>query len=282
MSVSGSSPAKQDPNPSAVRQRSRRNANEREELFRKTVGVAAASHELRTPLALLSGYTKLLLAESFGHLNEQQHSVLSEMDAAAERMQRYVNDFLAFGALESGKLFPDRKLQPVNNVVREVVEMWSSRFAAANKVLTFLPGTDLPLALFDALKIHHVFSNLLDNALRFTPEGGEVTITTRPHVWNRRVIGSLAEQTEERRKEYSRKDNAVRVDIRDMGPGIPAEYHTQVFQEFQRLPMAGNSAGAGLGLAIAKRLIDAHGGTIWIESGSNQGAIFSFLLPTST
>lgn len=280
MSAHGSSPAKQDPNPSAVAARSRRNV--REELFRKTVGVAAASHELRTPLALLSGYTKLLLAESLGELNAQQRGVLSEMDAAAERMQRYVNDFLAFGALESGKLFPDRKLQSVNNVVREVVEMWSPRFASANKVLTYLPGTDLPPALFDSLKIHHVFSNLLDNALRFTPEGGEVTITTRPHIWNRRVVNGASEPTEERRRELSRRDNAVRVDIRDMGPGIPAEYHAQVFEEFQRLPMAGNSAGAGLGLAIAKRLIEAHGGRIWIESGSNQGAIFSFLLPTST
>ncbi len=280
MSAHGSTPAKQDRNPSAVGARPDRNV--REELFRKTVGVAAASHELRTPLSLLSGYTKLLLAENLGALNPQQRGVLVEMDAAADRMQRYVDDFLAFGALESGKLFPDRQLQSVNNVVREVVEIWSPRFASANKVLTYLPGTDLPPALFDALKIHHVFSNLLDNALRFTPDGGEVTITTRPHVWNRRGIPNSTQTGEERRREPSRRDNAVRVDIRDMGPGIPAEYHTQVFEEFQRLPIAGNSAGAGLGLAIAKRLIEAHGGRIWIESGSNQGAIFSFLLPTST
>lgn len=280
MSAHGSSPAQQDQNPSAVEVRSRRNT--REELHRKTVGVAAASHELRTPLALLSGYTKLLLAESLGTLNEQQRGVLAEMDAAADRMQRYVDDFLAFGALESGKLFPDRTLQSVNGLVREVMEIWSPRFAAAGKVLTYLPGTDLPPALFDALKIHHVFSNLLDNALRFTPLGGEVTITTRPHIWNRRVVGGPSALPEERRREQSRRDNAVRVDIRDMGPGIPAEYHTQVFEEFQRLPNSGNSAGAGLGLAIAKKLIEAHGGRIWIESGSNQGAIFSFLLPVST
>lgn len=279
MSAQSSSPACQDENPSTVEVRSRRNV--RDELFRKTVGVAAASHELRTPLALLSGYTKLLLAENLGALNDQQRGVLTEMDAAAQRMQRYIDDFLAFGALESGKLLPDRRLQPVNALVREVMEIWSPRFAASNKVLTFLPGTDLPPALFDALKIHHVFSNLLDNALRFTPVGGEVTITTRPHIWNRRIAPG-ANGTEERRREQSRRDNAVRIDIRDMGPGIPAEYHTQVFEEFQRLPIAGNSKGAGLGLAIAKRLIEAHGGRIWIESGSNQGAIFSFLLPTST
>jgi signal transduction histidine kinase len=281
MSIPDSSSAEQDEtNPSPVRVRSRRSA--RAELLRKTVGIAAASHELRTPLSLLSGYTKLLLAGSLGELSEQQQKVLTEMDAAADRMQRYVNDFLAFGALESGKLCPDRQLQSVNKVVREIVEIWTPRFVAAGKVLTFLPGTDLPPALFDALKIQHVFSNLLDNALRFTPEGGEVTITTRPHIWDRRMLGGPSSPKNERRKEPSRKDNAVRVDIRDMGPGIPAEYHSQVFEEFQRLPISRNSEGAGLGLAIAKRLVVAHGGRIWIESGVSQGAIFSFLLPTST
>jgi signal transduction histidine kinase len=246
------------------------------------VGIAAASHELRTPLSLMSGYTKLLLAGSLGEFSEQQRKVLTEMDAAAERMQRYVNDFLAFGALEAGKLCPNRELQSVNKAVREIVEIWTPRFVGAGKVVTFLPGTELPPALFDALKIQHVFSNLLDNALRFTPDGGEVTITTRPHIWDRRMLGGPASPKNERRKEPSRKDNAVRVDIRDMGPGIPAEYHSQVFEEFQRLPIGRNSEGAGLGLAIAKRLIDAHGGRIWIESGSGQGATFSFLLPTST
>jgi signal transduction histidine kinase len=252
-----------------------------EELFRKTVGIAAAAHELKTPLSLLSGYTKILLDGSLGTLNEQQLRVLKEMDIGATRLQRFVNDFLAFGALESGRLQSNRKSQSVNEVVREVIQIWVRRFEAEKKVLTFLPGTDLPLAFFDELKVQHVLSNLLDNALKFTPENGQVTVTTRGNFWERRQISKAPVEEVDHRREHSRRDNSVRIDVRDTGPGIPAEHHLEVFDEFERLRSNRNSEGIGLGLAIAKRLIDAQGGKIWIESGSCPGAIFSFLLPTS-
>ncbi len=281
MFASGPGPVEQDVN-SSPGATVRPSENTSEELLRKTVLIAGAAHELKTPLAVLAGYTKLLLEEQLGPLNEPQHRVLLEMEAGAARLQRCVNDFLAFGALEAGRLAPECKLHAVNDFVREVVQVWTKRFQNAGKTLTFLPGTDLPPAWFDELKIQHVLANLLDNALKFTPDGGEVTITTRPHFREHRTLGTSSPVVHERRHEFSRRDNAIRVDVRDNGPGIPAEFHLQVFEEFHRLPSGRSSEGSGLGLAIAKRLIDAHGGKIWIESGSGPGAIFSFVLPISS
>ena len=253
----------------------------KEILFRKTMGISAAAHELKTPLSILSGYTRLLQDGSLGELNEQQHRVLMEMESGALRLQRFINDFLAFGALESGKFTADTKLQDVNATVGEMVQMWAPRFEKASKQLVFSPQAGIPMVPYDELKIQHVLSNLLDNALKFTPGKGIVTISTRSHFWDRRLLSRPYGSKSERRRQVQRQDNAVRVDVHDTGPGIPPEYHLEIFSEFQRLNTNRNAEGVGLGLAIAKRLIDAHGGKIWIESGPELGTTFSFLLPAS-
>lgn len=256
-------------------------ADVKEILFRKTMGITAAAHELKTPLSILIGYTKLLREETLGSLNEQQHRVVAEMEQGATRLQRFVNDFLAFGALESGKLAPNRSLQDINHTVSEVAGIWMPRFEQAAKSLSFTPGESIPLVPFDELKVQHVISNLLDNALKFTPRSGSVFISTRSYFWERRLSRCANASGAERRRASIRKPNAVRVDVRDTGPGIPSEFHMEIFSEFHRLRNSRNADGVGLGLAIAKRLIDAHGGRIWIDSGSGPGATFSFLLPVS-
>lgn len=253
----------------------------KEILFRKTMGISAAAHELKTPLSILSGYTRLLLDGTLGELNEQQRQVLGEMESGATRLQRFINDFLAFGALESGKFVPDTKPQDINETAGEMVRIWTPRFTKASKLLVFSPETGIPVVPYDELKIQHVLSNLLDNALKFTPGKGTVTITTRSHFWDRRLLSRPRATQAERRRQQQPKNNAVRVDVHDTGPGIPPEYHLEIFSEFHRLHSNRQSEGVGLGLAIAKRLIDAHGGKIWIESGPGLGTTFSFLLSAS-
>ena len=255
------------------------NTELQEVLFRKIMGIAAAAHELKTPLSVLSGYTKLLLEESLGPLNEQQREVLAEMESGATRLQRFINDFLAFGALESGKWTPNRSVLDINVTIEELVRMWAPRFAAQSKRLVFEPGADLPELSYDELKIQHVISNLFDNAIKFTPQGGVVTISTRTYFWDRRLSSRPPDGIEDRRRARGeRKDNSVRVDVRDTGPGIAAEDFVEIFSEFKRLNNRTDADGIGLGLAIAKRLVDAHGGKIWVE-GADRGALFSFLLP---
>jgi signal transduction histidine kinase len=252
-----------------------------EVLFRKTMGITAAAHELKTPLSILSGYTRLLLDGSLGELNEQQRGVLNEMESGANRLQRFINDFLAFGALESGKYAPNSSSHDIDHTIAEMVQIWQPRFERTSKELTFHPGFEGKLLRYDELKVQHVLSNLFDNALKFAPTHSTVEITTRPYFWDRRTLSGILDGAAERRRRSQRKDNCVRVDVRDSGPGVPAENHLEIFSEFQRLRTNNHADGVGLGLAIAKRLVDAHGGKIWIESGPGPGSTFSFLLPSS-
>jgi signal transduction histidine kinase len=120
-----------------------------------------------------------------------------------------------------------------------------------------------------------VAANLLDNSLKHTPAGGRVTLKAEPHFWDRRV--AAAAPAEERRRLRLPRPNSVEVCVADSGPGIPAEYHQDIFEDFVRVDR--NTSGMGLGLAIAKRLIQAHRGKIWVESEPKSGSKFTFLLP---
>jgi signal transduction histidine kinase len=117
--------------------------------------------------------------------------------------------------------------------------------------------------------------NLIDNALKHTPAGGEVTLLAQPHFWERRV--NEASPSEERRRDGGEKHNSVMISVADTGSGIAAEFHQEIFEEFVRVDSS--SSGMGLGLAITKRLIQAHRGKVWVDSEVGRGSSFSFLLP---
>ena len=128
---------------------------------------------------------------------------------------------------------------------------------------------------FDYQKVQQVAANLLDNALKHTPNGGTVMLRAAPHFWERRVAAMAP--VEERRRFRLPRPNSVEVSVKDSGAGIPAEHHQEIFEDFVRVDR--NTSGMGLGLAIAKRLIQAHRGKIWVESDPAGGSRFSFLLP---
>jgi signal transduction histidine kinase len=117
--------------------------------------------------------------------------------------------------------------------------------------------------------------NLIDNALKHTPAGGEVTLMAQPHFWERRV--NEGAPPDERRRAQGEKSNSVMVSVADTGTGIAAEFHQEIFEEFVRVDPS--SSGMGLGLAITKRLIQAHRGKVWVDSEMGRGSSFSFLLP---
>ena len=146
----------------------------------------------------------------------------------------------------------------------------------------FRPDGNLKPLLFDQLKLQHVISNLVDNAVKFTPMGGNVRVSTSTYLWERRTYRQNLPLATERRLSSNSQPNAVRINISDNGPGIPAEYHQEIFNEFLRLQQTSDSHGMGLGLAIARRLIEAHGGKIWVESEPGHGSTFSLLLPMRT
>jgi signal transduction histidine kinase len=241
----------------------------------KTVFLASAAHELKTPLAVIKGYYDLLLTGSLGRLTEKQRDILEESKDSCERLVRLVSMFLNYSALESGKLVLQLRDNDLRDCLEELTKRWSEAFQRKGVRLEATFDPSIPTFRFDYQKVQQAAANLLDNSLKHTPAGGSVTLRAGPHFWERRV--AAAAPTSERRRFRLPRPNSVEVSVADTGPGIPAEHHQEIFEDFVRVDR--NTSGMGLGLAIAKRLIQAHRGKIWVESEPNAGSKFTFLLP---
>lgn len=241
----------------------------------KTVFLASAAHELKTPLAVIKGYYDLLLAGSLGRLTDKQRDILEESKDSCERLVRLVSMFLNYSALESGKLVLQLRENDLRDCLDELAKRWSEAFLRKGVKLDAKFDPSIPSFRFDYQKVQQAAANLLDNALKHTPNGGTVTLLAAPHFWERRVASMPP--LEERRRFRLPRPNSVEVSVADSGTGIPAEHHQEIFEDFVRVDR--NTSGMGLGLAIAKRLIQAHRGKIWVQSASESGSKFTFLLP---
>jgi signal transduction histidine kinase len=250
----------------------------RERSVRTANALGSAAHDLKTPLAILNGYIELLQSEKLGSLNERQRQILSDMRSSGMRLQQFIQDFLSFSALEVDQMMMRYESGDLNVCLSEVCRLWSHRFQEKGLALYFLGNDVLAPFAFDSAKIQRVISNLLENASKFTPAGGTVWLHAEPHMWERRTM-NLSEVASERRRQNESVPNSVKVSVSDTGPGIPAEYHIEVFDDFFRLPQTESQEGMGLGLAIARRLINGMGGKIWVESEPGAGCKFSFIVP---
>ena len=216
--------------------------------------VATVAHEFRTPLTSLRMSIHLCLEEVVGPLTAKQTELLAAAREDCERLQAFIDDLLDLARLQAGRL-PMRK---VSLSVRELLDsaVAEQQSSAQQKQVTLCINTQLTTEQVpaDPERLPLVFGNLIANAIRHTPEGGTVTVAAR-----------LVE-------------HRLRFEIKDSGPGIPTEYQREVFQKFFRIP-GGVSGAAGLGLSIAKEIVEAHGGEIGVESEPGSGATFYFLLP---
>jgi signal transduction histidine kinase len=241
----------------------------------KTVFLASAAHELKTPLAVIKGYYDLLLTSSLGRLSDKQRDILEESKESCERLVRLVSMFLNYSALESGKLVLQLRENDLRDCLDELSKRWLEAFQRKGVRLDAAFDPSIPNFRFDYQKVQQAAANLLDNALKHTPTGGSVTLRALPHFWERRVSEALPPQ--ERRRFRLPRPNSVEVSVTDTGPGIAPEHHQEIFEDFVRVDR--NTTGMGLGLAIAKRLVQAHRGKIWVESEAANGSKFTFLLP---
>jgi signal transduction histidine kinase len=241
----------------------------------KTVFLASAAHELKTPLAVIKGYYDLLLTGSLGRLTEKQKDILEESKESCERLVRLISMFLNYSALESGKLVLQLRENDLRDCLEEMSSRWSEAFQRKGVKLESHLDPSIPTFRFDYQKVQQAAANLLDNALKHTPAGGSVTLRANPHFWERRV--AEVSPVEERRRFRLPRPNSVAVSVTDSGAGIAPEHHQEIFEDFVRVDR--NTSGMGLGLAIAKRLIQAHRGKIWVESEHQRGSTFAFLLP---
>ena len=250
----------------------------RDRFRRTTNALASAAHDLKTPLSILNGYIELLQSQKLGSLNERQREVMQDMFSSGQRLQHFIQDCLTFSVLETGELRMQFEQGDMNTCLSEVCRLWSGRFQERGLALYFLANDKLTPFAFDGAKIQRVISNLLENASKYTPQGGTVWLHAEPHMWERRST-SKPVGSGERRRQPLNAPNAVKVSVSDTGPGIPPEFHMEIFDDFFRLPGSEAADGMGLGLAIARRLLQSMGGKIWVESELGSGCKFSLLLP---
>jgi two-component system sensor histidine kinase BarA len=243
--------------------------------------LVSAAHEFKTPLVVMLGYADLLRSGHLGQVNERQCQVLGEIQESAERLQKLIQNLLLLYELRAALPARAGELEPadVNEDVTEIFNYWGP--AAKQKSISYkiqaAPGN--PRVRVEAMKLQHIVSNLIENAIKFTPAHGKVMVSVTSCFWDRRKAQTEFLFNFERR--VNRKvENAVRIDVSDTGPGIPADRHEDIFCDFVQLPGA-SSRGTGLGLAIARRLTEAHGGAIWVESEKGKGSRFSLLLASS-
>jgi signal transduction histidine kinase len=250
-----------------------------EQTHQRAMIVVTAAHKLKTPLAVISGYLELLLTEKPGTLSDRQRQILQDSRSNCEFVQRFVQDFLNYTSLETGRIRMRFVVGDLRVCLQEAYDLWLPRFHRKGVALYLTVGEGLQPFSFDYYKIEEVVSNLLENSLKFTPPSGSVGLFADPYFWERRNLQHDF-GAQERRQQVKAASNAVRVTVADSGPGIPPEYHQEIFDDFFKLPPAlDQSGGAGLGLAIARRLVQAHGGKIWVESDPGAGSKFCFLLP---
>jgi signal transduction histidine kinase len=228
----------------------------------KTVFLASAAHELKTPLAVMKGYYDLLLSGSLGKLTDRQRDMLQESKESCDRLVRLVSMFLNYSALESGKLVLQLRDNDLRDCINDLTCRWQDAFQRAKVHLDIKIHPDLPSFKFDYQKVQQCVA----------------TLVAEPHFWERRV--SEASPSTDRRRDSGMRANSVLISVADTGGGIAAEFHQEIFEEFVRVDPS--SSGMGLGLAITKRLIQAHRGKVWVDSVLGSGSSFSFLLPINT
>ena len=222
----------------------------------KSEFLASMSHELRTPLNAIIGFSQVLHERMFGELNAKQEEYLEDILASAYHLLSLINDVLDLSKVEAGQIELEIAPFSLSDALESGVVMVRERASVEGvKVeLSADPGID-PVE-GDERRIRQVVFNLLANAVKFTPEGGAVDVSA------------------------ARLNGEVRVSVSDTGPGVAAEDRERIFEEFQQTDVGiGLAEGTGLGLALSKRLVELHGGRIWVDSSLGEGSTFVFTLP---
>ncbi|MBC7326606.1 GAF domain-containing protein [bacterium] len=222
----------------------------------KTDFVSHVSHELRTPLTSIKGFVATLLADTEGYYDlETRREFLQIIDQECDRLTRLINDLLNLSRIESGRAL-ELILKPVNvvDVARKIIEI-QKNYTSKHQFVLDVQG-EVPTIIADEDKVDQILTNLISNAVKYSPNGGEVRVT-------------IKEDPE---------TGGVLTAVKDQGLGIPKDVLPRLFQRFYRVE-GRKISGTGLGLYLTKHLVEAHGGKIWVESEEGKGSTFYFTLP---
>jgi signal transduction histidine kinase len=222
----------------------------------KSEFLANMSHELRTPLNAILGFTQVLRERMFGEINEKQEEYLDDILSSGHHLLSLINDVLDLSKVEAGQVELVMAPFSLTEALERGVVVVRERASSDEVSVAIAADPDADIVEGDERRIQQVIFNLLSNAVKFTPAGGAVDVAT------------------------ARVNGEVKVSVTDTGPGIAPEDHERLFDEFQQAD-AGieQREGTGLGLALSKRLVELHGGRIWVESEPGRGSTFAFTLP---
>ncbi|MFN3429205.1 MAG: PAS domain-containing protein, partial [Candidatus Sericytochromatia bacterium] len=217
------------------------------------------SHELRTPLNAILGFASILDDEIAGGLNDSQHHYMDKIMGGTEVLLALINDLLDMSRIQAGKFSLQPAPMAIGDAIRQTTEHLAALIERKRHALTADVPADLPPLVADEQRLTQVLINLVGNAIKFTPEGGSISVAV------------------------AAEGEMVRVSVGDTGPGIPAEALPRLFEKFYQVDSSPTRAhgGTGLGLAIARSLVEAHGGRLTVESVVGEGATFSFTLPAA-
>jgi len=223
--------------------------------------VSSVSHELRSPLTSIKGYVDFILRGKAGPLNNKLIEYLTIVKNNTSRLGMFINDILDLAKIEAKRFELGKEALELPSLIEEMVTFFRPQAEESKIQLEAVVPTNLSLVSADPDKIRQVFTNLLSNAFKFTPEGGKVIIEAK----------------------NSGLGDFVEIAVKDTGVGIAQEDLQKIFDKFQQIKPSGGKVkkvkGTGLGLAIVKGIVEAHGGRIWVESELDKGSNFIFTLP---
>jgi len=219
--------------------------------------ILAASHELKTPLTSIKGYISLILSGRAGPITAPQHEFLTHVKRATDRLSRLLGELLSISKIESGQISMNLRGTHIEHILKEEVMIFKAEADQKQIDLDFTLKSRLHAIRCDSDKIREVLDNLINNALKFTPKHGRVEVSAR------------------------RADDVIEIQVSDTGIGIRPEDQLKIFDPFHHVHQKGleGEESTGLGLALAKRIVEAHRGKIWVESEEGKGSVFTVTLP---
>jgi signal transduction histidine kinase len=223
------------------------------------------SHDLKNPLNAILGHTELLEHEIKGPLTDEQKATLARIRKSIDALLSLINDILDLSRAEGGQLRISSGETRLLPIIRESIDEHSaSADAAGQRLVVEVPG-DLPPITTDPQRVQQILGNLLSNAIKYTPEGGQISVRAELRLRNGAQDGQ----------------HWAAIEVIDTGPGIPSDQIERIFDEFSRLKIHEDKPGAGLGLAIARRLSRLLGGDLTVTSADGRGSVFTLWLPTA-
>jgi signal transduction histidine kinase len=223
----------------------------------KSEFLANVSHELRTPLNAIIGFSQVLRERMFGEINEKQEEYLDDIISSSNHLLSVINDVLDLSKVEAGQVELEVAPFSLRDALERGVVMVRERATKDRVQVGLAADPEVDVVEGDERRIKQVIFNLLSNAVKFTPAGGTVDVRA------------------------AQVNGEVRVWVADTGPGVAPQDHERIFEEFQQTEAGlAQREGSGLGLALSKRLVELHGGRIWVDSELGKGSTFVFTLPT--